>query len=210
MIPIESLLLFLPVALLLVLAPGPDFVFVSTTAAIGGVRAGLLATTGICLAMSVHVTLSGLGVAELLRLYPLAFELIRWAGAAYLLVLAWSALRTRESDGVKAGARNRGKFGYVAQGFLTNLLNPKAAIITSLVFMQFVDLSRGNLFPQFLTLGAIIVAQMFVVYAILSFSLAKASAMAARHSWIGRIAAKLVGAMFVGFAVRMILLERPR
>jgi len=212
MIAVETLILFFPVALLLVVTPGPDFVFVTATSAVRGTRAGMFATVGICLAMMVHVTLAGLGIAEIVYRYPLAFEIIRYLGAGYLLHLAWKALRSARPQAVdRAGAPALSQdLSYATKGFLTNLLNPKAAIITSLVFIQFIDLSAGNLFPQFLMLGVVITIQMFVIYSFISITTGRVQGMIAGQSWFSRIADRIIGAMFIGFAVRLLLMERGR
>ncbi len=212
MVAAETLILFFPVALLLVVTPGPDFVFVTATSAVRGTRAGLFATAGICLAMMVHVTLAGLGIAEIVHRYPLAFEIIRYLGAGYLLHLAWKALRSSRPGAVEgAGAPALSQdVSYATKGFLTNLLNPKAAIITSLIFIQFIDLSAGNLFPQFVMLGIVITAQMFVVYSVISITTRRFQNILAGQSWFSRVADRVIGAMFIGFAVRLLLMERPR
>jgi len=212
MVAVETLILFFPVALLLVVTPGPDFVFVTATSAVGGTRAGLFATAGICLAMMVHVALAGLGIAEILHRYPLAFEIIRYLGAGYLLYLAWKALRSSRPRAVdRAGAPALPRdLSYATKGFLTNLLNPKAAIITSLVFIQFIDLSAGSVFPQFLMLGIVITAQMFAVYSVISITTGRVQGIIAGRSWFSRIADRVIGAMFIGFAVRLLLMERVR
>lgn len=212
MIAVETLILFFPVALLLVVTPGPDFVFVTATSAVRGTRAGLFATVGICLAMMVHVTLAGLGIAEIVYRYPLAFEIIRYLGAGYLLHLAWKALhssRLRAVDGTGAPALSQ-DLSYATKGFLTNLLNPKAAIITSLIFIQFIDLSAGNVFLQFFILGIIITVQMFVIYSVISVMTGRAQDILAGQSWFSRVADRIIGAMFIGFAVRLLLMERVR
>jgi len=212
MVAVETLILFFPVALLLVVTPGPDFVFVTATSAVRGMRAGLFATVGICLAMMVHVALAGLGIAEVLHRYPLAFEILRYLGAGYLLYLAWKAFRSsRPQFTDRAGVPVLSQdLAYATRGFLTNLLNPKAAIITSLVFIQFTDLSAGSIFPQFLMLGIVITTQMFVVYSIISITTGRVQGVIAGRSWFSSIADRVIGTMFVGFAVRLLLMERPR
>jgi threonine/homoserine/homoserine lactone efflux protein len=212
MVAVETLILFFPVALLLVVTPGPDFVFVTATSAIRGTRAGLFATAGICLAMMVHVTLAGLGIAEIIYRYPLAFEITRYLGAGYLLHLAWKALRSARPQTVDvAGAPALSQdLSYATKGFLTNLLNPKAAIITSLVFIQFIDLSAGSVFPKFLMLGIVITAQMFAVYSVISITTGRVQSVIVGRSWFAKVADRVIGAMFIGFAVRLLLMERVR
>jgi threonine/homoserine/homoserine lactone efflux protein len=122
--------LFLTAALLLILAPGPDTMFVLGAGLGNGARAGLLACAGVMTGLLVHLSLALIGVSALLAASPLAFDLLRWAGAAYLIwigiplvVRAW---RNRQAP-VAAGPMPSATRVYW-QGLTTNLLNPKVAI----------------------------------------------------------------------------------
>ncbi len=159
MIPLETLALFVPAALALNLAPGPDMMFCFAQGLKGGPRVGLAADFGVALGGMIHVTAAGLGLAALLASTPEAMAVLRWGGAAYLLWLAWSALN---APPVAAGVGNGAALGSGAvgrafrQGLTTNLLNPKFLIFVMAFLPQFVDPERGPVLPQFLILGTIL------------------------------------------------------
>ena len=211
MIGIENLLLFIPVALLLIATPGPDFILVSTTALARGSRAGIAACLGICAGVICHSALAGIGVSGLLVRHPLVFDAVRWLGAGYLLYLSCQAF-FRSPGGTGRPAANPGlakEKSYFWVGFLTNLLNPKVLVFTSLMVIQFVDLSRGNIFWQFLQLGFVYSFLTLVCYTGLATLTGKLKSRVSPSPKFRKFADKILGAVFAGFALRLVLMDRP-
>src|SRR5437588_123049 len=150
---------YLATVTVLILVPGPDMLFALATGIRSGSRAGFLAAVGAAAGEVVHITTAALGLAALFRTAPLLFDLMRFAGAAYLVYLGIQTLRARnESLLATPGRGAAGARRAFWRGALTNLLNPKMALFTIAFLPQFVDTSRGNVGLQFLVLGACFVA----------------------------------------------------
>ena len=149
MIDPATLALFVPVALALNLTPGADMMFALGQGLRSG-RAGVMAALGVSAGGMIHALAAGLGLAALVAAYPAAYEIIRWAGVAYLLWLALQALR---GDG--ASRASRPVPNAFRQGLIVNVLNPKVGIFMLALVPQFVDPARPIL-PQFLIFGLVI------------------------------------------------------
>lgn len=142
----SELLLFALAALLLVLTPGPNMIYCVSRSLTQGARAGLLSLAGVVVGFGVH----------LLAAVPLAFDLLRIAGALYLLWLAWQAVRPGGVAPFEARALpHDGPRRLFTMGFLTNALNPKVALFYVSFFPQFLHPERGQWLLQGLTLGVV-------------------------------------------------------
>jgi len=154
------LALFLAATVALVVTPGPVVLYVVARSMSQGPRAGLASVLGAELGNSVHVAAAALGLAALLASSALAFSVVKYLGAAYLVYLGLRKLMGRDARG-PAGSREaprqrlRALFG---QGVLVAILNPKTALFFLAFLPQFVDPRRGSPTAQILTLGAIMVA----------------------------------------------------
>ncbi|MFW2587902.1 LysE family translocator [Sagittula sp. SSi028] len=144
------LLAFLPAGLALNITPGPDMLFCMAQGLRGGARCGWAASAGVSAGGIVHVVLAGLGLGALVAALPGAFDVIRWAGAAYL---AWIAVRTLRTPLAGVDAPPLGARDAARQGFVVNLTNPKFILFVLAFVPQFVDPSRAVL-PQFLIFGS--------------------------------------------------------
>ena len=146
---LATLALFVPVALALNLTPGADMMFALGQGLRSG-RAGVMAALGVSAGGMIHALAAGLGLAALVAAYPAAYEIIRWAGVAYLLWLALGALRDDGTDHTARAVPNAFR-----QGLVVNVLNPKVGIFMLALVPQFVDPTRPIL-PQFLVFGLVI------------------------------------------------------
>ncbi|RRJ84276.1 LysE family translocator [Aestuariirhabdus litorea] len=135
------------------LLPGPDMVLLLSTSASGAVGAARAMALGFALARACHALFAAVGVSALLAASPLAFDLLRYLGAAYLLLLAWHSFRSGGLVG--AGADPAAGF---RKGLMTNLLNPKAVLFCGVFLPQFIDPAGAALWQQFLLLGVLLVA----------------------------------------------------
>lgn len=206
MLPVEPLTLaaFLPAALALNATPGADMML-----CIGqGLRAGPLSATaasaGVALGVMVHATVAGLGLGAAIAAAPWAFDAIRWAGAGYLLWLAWRTL-TRAGAGrnpppVRAARAFR-------EGLVVNLANPKVILFALAFIPQFVDASRAVL-PQFLLLGAVLSLGGLVANALAGIFAGAAQARLAGSAGAGRVLSWLSAGIFALLAGRLIFMER--
>lgn len=192
------LLAFVLAGLLLNITPGADFVFVAASGISGGPRIGMAAALGINLGVAVHIAAAALGVSALLMTFPLAYDLIRFAGAIYLLVLAWQAWRAGDLDKGQAAPT---VITAIRRGFLTNVLNPKTALFIFAFIPQFTDPSIGSISAQIVLLGAIFLVNGFLFVLILGVLAGHlAEALKRRVRVLNRITAVL----FSGLAARLI------
>lgn len=155
--PTEAhLIAFAIVSLGLVLTPGPNMIYLVSRSISQGRLAGLVSLCGVGLAFVIYLLCTILGITTLLLAVPYAYNTLRLGGALYLLWLAWQALRPGGRSPFEVHelqmARPQRLF---AIGFLTNLLNPKAALLYLSLLPQFISPERGHVFGQSLALGAV-------------------------------------------------------
>lgn len=208
MFPVDPwvLLAFIPAGLALNLTPGADMMFTLAQGLKGGPRAGMAANAGIAVGGMVHTVIAGLGLGALVAAHPVAFDVIRWGGVAYLLWLAVQSLRAGPMAARgDVAARSLGRV--FVDGLMVNLLNPKVILFILAFLPQFVDPSRAVL-PQFLVLGLVFSLGGFVVNGVVAVFAGGAgqrlagSAVFAR--WLGRAGA----AIFAGLALRLALMTK--
>ncbi|WP_298832793.1 LysE family translocator [uncultured Piscinibacter sp.] len=164
MLPAETLGLFFVASVALGLAPGPDNLFVLTQSALHGRVAGLLVTLGLCTGLLVHTAAVALGVAAIFKTSPLAFTLLKAAGAAYLLYLAWMTLRAPPMPLDGSGPPALGARQLYARGIVMNVTNPKVTIFFLAFLPQFTDPARGSPTLQVLLLGAVFMLSTLLVF----------------------------------------------
>jgi threonine/homoserine/homoserine lactone efflux protein len=209
MIELSQLLAFLAASLALNLTPGADMTYVIARSAAQGRAAGLAASLGIAAGSVVHTLLAAIGVSALLQHSEAAFLTVKYAGAAYLLYLAWKAIRA--GDDAAATDRQLGRAGLrrvFAEGALTNLLNPKVALFILAFLPQFVDPSRGNAAIQILVLGALFNIGGTAINAIVACFASAAARAIGNSAGFGRWLNRISALVFVGLAVRLALAER--
>ncbi|MEW7981828.1 MAG: LysE family translocator [Candidatus Sedimenticola endophacoides] len=203
MIDPQDLLLFLTSTLLLSLAPGPDNLFVLAQSMTHGARAGVLITLGLCTGLLVHTSAVALGVAALLQRPPLAFTLLKSAGAAYLLYLAWLAFRAGGHAAAPGGEALSGARLY-RRGILMNLGNPKVSLFFIAFLPQFADPANGPLAPQLLLLGALFIVAALVVFGAISLLAGGIGRRLRQSPGIERLLSRLTGVLFVLLALKLL------
>jgi len=145
--------IFLGAALVLAVTPGPGIFYVLARSLRGGRREGVLSAAGTFLGGLVHVIAAALGLSAILAASAVAYETVRYAGAAYLIYLGYRMIRTRNGDAeLDVALPPRGTF---VQGVITEVLNPKTALFFLSFIPQFVSVRQGHVAAQFLLLGAI-------------------------------------------------------
>ncbi|WP_027893552.1 LysE family translocator [Calidithermus chliarophilus] len=162
MIAPEKLALFFAASLAILLVPGPAVLYIVTRSLSQGRSAGLASVLGVNLAALTYTLAAALGLTALLLASALAFNLVKWAGAAYLVYLGVRQLTSGGEAGVVEPKRE--SLGRIfAQGYVVNLLNPKMAFFTFAFLPQFVDPAHGSVAVQILLLGGL-----FALMAVLS------------------------------------------
>ena len=203
---LQTLLLFVLATLGLLLSPGPNMALVVSQGLAYGPRGGIAVALGIVVADLVLTLLVVAGVAAMLAAWPNSFDVLRFAGAAYLMWLARQAVRRRRGGSLPV-AEPRSTRSIVQLSVLTSLLNPKALIFFLLFLPQFVDPNRGQVGLQLTVLGLVLTATAFVFHAGLGILSAKARRLASGQStstvWLDRLQA----AVFLGIAFRLLLIQ---
>jgi threonine/homoserine/homoserine lactone efflux protein len=151
-----TLALFAASVATLVLIPGPNLVYIVTRSVEAGQRAGLASVLGVEIGTMIHVAAAAVGLSALLASSALAFEVVKYAGVAYLVYLGVRALRAGkapETQVAPAGMRRT-----VAEGMLVNVLNPKVSLFFLAFLPQFVDPDKGSAVSQILVLGVVFIA----------------------------------------------------
>jgi threonine/homoserine/homoserine lactone efflux protein len=205
--PTTHLALFLAASLALIIAPGPDSLYVLARGAAQGRRAGIISALGTSTGLLAHTSAAALGVAALLHTSALAYTALKLAGAAYLLFLGLRTLLSHRSFSLPDVGRRTAGVQLYAQGALTNILNPKVALFFVAFLPQFADPRVGALAPQLLLLGGVF-ALMGLTYLILVAMLASAlgRVLRARPAWAHRLR-WLTGSVLIGLGVRLALPE---
>ena len=126
--PVETLGAFFVASVVMGLAPGPDILFVLTQSALYGARAGFATTCGLITGLFVHITAVSLGVAALFQSSETAFNVLKFAGAAYLLYLAWLSFRSGTSKASLQKAQFPGYGTLYRRGVIMNITNPKVTL----------------------------------------------------------------------------------
>jgi threonine/homoserine/homoserine lactone efflux protein len=154
---LSTIALFLLAALGLLLIPGPSVLYILTHSVAQGKRAGLASVLGIELAGLIHAIAAALGLSALLLTSALAFSIVKYLGAAYLIYLGVRTLLAREERQQTAVSAPKSFSQLLTRGFLVNLLNPKTALFFYAFLPQFVNPARGAVAGQMLLLGALFV-----------------------------------------------------
>jgi threonine/homoserine/homoserine lactone efflux protein len=188
-------------AAVLAITPGLDTMLVLRTAALGGRRAGLAAVAGIALGCLVWAVASALGVTAVLAASRLAFDVLRWAGVAYLCYLGVRALLRKSTVDVVPPA------GGIRAGLTTNLLNPKVGVFYLSVMPQFLPAGLP-VFAGSLLLGAIHIGFGVVWLSLLVLMAHRASGVLRRPT-VRRRLEQLSGVVFLGFGLRLALERAP-
>jgi threonine/homoserine/homoserine lactone efflux protein len=209
MIPINELLLFAGTALILVLTPGPNMIYLISRSISQGSKAGVISLLGVVMGFLVHMFAAALGLTALFIAVPLAYELLKWAGALYLLWMAWQAVRP--------GARSPFEAKHLpvdstsklfTMGFFTSVLNPKVAMFYLAIFPQFISAEHGSVLVQSVVLGLTQISVSFTVNLLIALSAGGiASWFSHNPMWLA-VQRYFMGFVLAALAVRLALEQR--
>ncbi len=209
MLQATELLLFGLATVLMVFTPGPNMIYCVSRTLCQGRAAGMVSLAGVQVGLVAHICAAGAGLTALLLAVPLAFDVIKLAGAAYLLWLAWQA--------VKPGGRSMFEARTLPQdspatlfrmGLITNLLNPKVAMFYLSIFPQFIQPDRGSIWLQTLQLGLVQICVSASGNTLVIFGAARITQFLARSpAWV--LAQRYVmGSVLAALALRIVMTER--
>jgi RhtB (resistance to homoserine/threonine) family protein len=212
MLGTQDLAVFVTAGVLLNLTPGPDTVYIVTRTVAQGRRAGVLSALGICAGCLCHVFLVAFGLAGLLAASATAFQVVKFAGAAYLVYLGIQAIREKPDGNPEVSAATRGDdVAVFRQGVLTNLLNPKVVLFFLAFLPQFVqpDAEPGPV--PFLFLGLVFLTTGTIWCLILVRLAAFASKGLRSNRRLVGVLEKITGGVFVALGLNLLWSEgNPR
>ena len=208
MIPLDVALVFVGVATALAAVPGPDNIFVLTQSVVNGRVAGLIVTLGIALGLFVHTTAVALGVAVIFQTSQYAFTVLKYAGAAYLLYLAWQAFTASKSKFDDEKSKSEAASKQFLRGFTLCIANPKITIFFLAFLPQFVIPENGAIIGQFYQLGALMVGVTLIVFGAVAIAAGSLGAWIKgspkTQIWLNRIS----GIVFVSLAFKLATAEK--
>ncbi len=211
MVPVSAALGVALVALGMVLTPGPNMIYLASRSIAQGRLAGLISLGGVAVGFGCYLVAATAGLSSLFATVPAAYDVVKLAGACYLAWLAWGMLRPggvsafEERDLAPHSARR-----LATMGLVTNLLNPKIALMYAALIPQFVDPARGRVWLQFLQLGTVQIVVAVCVNCLIVLMAARLAAHLRRHPRVLRAQRLLSGTVLGAFSVRMALSDAPR
>jgi len=208
MLPLETLLPFLGIAIMLSLAPGPDNIFVLLLSAMHGTRAGLTVVLGLCTGLLVHTAVVAVGLAALLAASAVAFTALKIAGALYLVYLAWQAFRAPVGALSTSDTQVKtGKHMYL-RGVVMNLTNPKVVIFFLAFLPQFVSPERGHVAVQLMVLGFVFILAALLVFGSIAWFSGAFGRVLMRSARAQRAVNWFAGSVFLALAGKLALSQR--
>jgi len=201
---LPTMLGFALISLGIVLTPGPNMIYLISRSITQGRAAGIVSLGGVALGFVFYMLCAAFGITALLFAVPYAYDALRFAGATYLLWLAWQALKPngRSPFQVKK-LQTDGPRKLFAMGFVTNLLTPKIAMLYLALLPQFIDPAVGSVLTQSLALGAIQIVISVSVQAMIALAAGSiATFLGSRPSWL-LVQRWLMGTVLAGLAVKM-------
>ncbi|MCK1732626.1 LysE family translocator [Bradyrhizobium sp. 138] len=208
MIQFDTLLTYIAVVLGLFLIPGPAVLLVLARSSVGGHRVGIATGLGIATGDLLHTLMAALGLSAVLMTSAVAFSLVKYAGAAYLIYLGIRALMERGEDLKLAQSRFIDAPLAYRQAVLAELLNPKTALFFLAFLPQFVHSERGSMVAQLAVLGLVFVVMSAIYTALIALAAGRVAGWLTRHRSVGRWQGRVIGAIYLGLGVRMALQQK--
>lgn len=204
MVTLSQLLPFATIALGLVLTPGPNMLYLISRSLCQGRKAGYISLSGVALGFMFYMLCAAMGITALIMAVPLAYDALRIAGAVYLLYMAWQAIFGGKSPFQLRDLPADSWRKLFTMGLLTNLLNPKAAVIYLTLLPQFIKPEQGHVLAQSLTLGFSQIAISVLVNGMIIFAAGTiARFLSLRPGW-QKMQRWLMGTVLTGLALRMV------
>ncbi len=200
---------FFSAALALNLAPGPDLMYVLSRTVAQGTRVGLASAAGVSTGALVHVAAASLGLSAILATSALAFAVVKYVGACYLLYLGIQALRSPGTQFIGHEGRNKTVHPWQAfrQGIFVDVLNPKVAIFFMAFLPQFVRPGHGAVSLQLMILGLLVIVIAIVVDSSFVLAAARTTRYFRHHPKASLWLDRLLGSIFIGLGIRLALAE---
>lgn len=208
MLEFQTIAMFVTASTLLALAPGPDVLFVLTQSMTKGSRAGIVIALGLCSGLIFHTTAVALGVAVIFQTSAIAFSILKFVGAAYLLYLAFMAFKDASKSKLESDKSPISFSALYKRGIFMNITNPKVSIFFLAFLPQFTNPSLGNVTGQIFSLGALFMLSAFVVFTLVSLLAGRLGTWFSQTKNGEKILNRIAGTVFAGLAIKLALSSR--
>lgn len=208
MFTLSALTTFVVIVFTLFLIPGPAVLLTATRTMQGGRKAGIMTGLGIATGDFVHTLFAAAGLSAILLTSALAFNIVKFAGVAYLLYLGIRAILEKPADPQLPKVSPVTTLRSYGQAILVEVLNPKTALFFLAFLPQFVHPEQGAAFFQFLILGLIFVLLSVIYTTFIALSVRLLGRLVNRISWIGRWSGKVVGAIYIALGLKVAFQSR--
>lgn len=203
-----TVLYFLGASVALTIAPGPDNTFIVAQGISRGRKAAIVTALGMCSGISVHTTAAALGISALLYSSAAAFQVLKFAGAGYLLFLAWKSLKEQQIL-LPHGVDNGRSFKFLfRRGFVMNVINPKVALFFLAFLPQFISPGSERASLQMFFLGLLFMVQAVVVFSVIGWLSGSVGHHILKRPRIARWFGWLTAGVFASLGIRLALAER--
>jgi threonine/homoserine/homoserine lactone efflux protein len=200
-----DLWLFVMAAATVTLAPGPDNISVLTRGITQGKKAGLVATLGFSSGLIAHTLLAVLGFAAIIKTSPIAYQALRYAGAAYLIYLGVRTLRSPSMMALSAEASLLKPSRIYWQSVIANVLNPKVTLFFIAFLPQFVNAQAGHVASQMFLLATVFIGLTLVIFSSIALFSGMVGAYLQRKASAATYLNRLAGCAFIGLGIRIAL-----
>lgn len=204
----STMLYFLGASMALTIAPGPDNTFIVAQGISRGRKAAVITALGMCSGVSVHTTAAALGISALLYSSATAFTVLKYAGAAYLLFLAYKALKEQQVMLPQGTADGRSSWVMFRRGFIMNVVNPKVALFFLAFLPQFVSPGEGSAALQMFLLGLLFMAQAVVLFSVIGWLSGSVGNLILRRPRMARWFGWLTAGIFASLGIRLAMAQR--
>ncbi len=209
MLPLDTLVTFFGLSLLLGFTPGPDNLFVLMQSATHGRSAGLWVVLGLCTGLVLQTAAVALALAAVFAASAAAFTVLKMLGAAYLAYLAWQAWRASPGPPQDAGGAPRASaVQLVGRGIVMNLTNPKVVLFFLAFLPQFVEPQRGSVAWQLAGLGLVFIAATLLAFGAVTYLAGFLGNMLRSSARAQRLMNRAAALVFAGLAARLALSQR--
>jgi threonine/homoserine/homoserine lactone efflux protein len=208
MIDHHSLVFFLTASVLLALAPGPDNIFVLTQSIVNGRSAGIQVVLGLCSGLVFHTSIVALGVAAIFKTSLIAFNALKYCGAAYLLYLSWKAFRS-SAGGIQLSEKTPlSPWQLYRRGIIMNITNPKVSLFFMAFLPQFASPDRGPVPLQIVVLGVLFIMVTLIVFSAISQLAGMIGSWVVKSEMGEKILNRTAGLVFASLAIKLMVTER--
>ncbi len=202
-------MLFFTAALAINVSPGPDLIYILSKTIAGGRKVGVASSLGVCTGALVHVFAAALGLSAILATSAIAFSVVKYIGAAYLVYLGIRAFLAQGAtfDNIESKKQKTTPWQAFKQGTLVDILNPKVAIFFMAFLPQFVRPEIGHATAQIILLGGLVIAVAVVVEFVFVLAAARTTRFFRKNRRVSVWLDRLLGSVLIGLGLRLALLD---